>query len=158
MDSSSSQPHTQQPMSPIHSFPTEDINIGTLFNSPLVRTLPSKLRPHQRIRSRLEDAKIGRHKKRRHPSALHEPMRKKLCCVKVGFTYPKIASLASGAGDEDYFATTLLDYEAEHEMPFTLHHCDEEDAVQELARPMGRDKAKCLKKSGGIIRIVIKYE
>ncbi|GJU27873.1 retrotransposon protein, putative, ty1-copia subclass [Tanacetum coccineum] len=81
---------------------------------------------------------------------------------------------ASGAGDEDYFAMILLDYEAEYEVPFTLRHCwkvlrkslilmgsevpninlnvdvgdDEEDEVEELARPMGRDKAKGLKKKG----------
>ncbi|GKB75483.1 hypothetical protein Tco_0942378, partial [Tanacetum coccineum] len=28
----------------------------------------------------------------------------------------------SGAGDEDYFAMVLLNYEAEHEISFTLHH------------------------------------
>nr|GEV00804.1 hypothetical protein [Tanacetum cinerariifolium] len=74
---------------------------------------------------------------------------------------------ASGAGDEDYFAMALLDYEAEHRMSFTLCHCgsssntesgdasinlnvhvgnDEEDGVKELRRLMGRDKAKGLKK------------
>nr|GEZ77442.1 hypothetical protein [Tanacetum cinerariifolium]GEZ78736.1 hypothetical protein [Tanacetum cinerariifolium] len=30
---------------------------------------------------------------------------------------------ASGVGDEDYYATTLLDYGVEHGMPFTLRHC-----------------------------------
>ncbi|GJZ15428.1 hypothetical protein Tco_0551105 [Tanacetum coccineum] len=83
----------------------------------------------------------------------------------------------SGAGDEDYYARALLDYEAEHGMQFTLHHCweryktsgsgsfntesgdasinlnvdvgdDGEDEVQELRRPIGRDKAKGLKKKG----------
>ncbi|GKD28766.1 zinc finger BED domain-containing protein RICESLEEPER 2-like protein [Tanacetum coccineum] len=107
----------------------------------------------------------------------------------------------SGARDEDYFATTVLDYEAEFGVPFTLRHYwevlrkslkwmkfevlnfaankkygkrykiaefssfntesgdasinlnvdvgdDEEDGVQELARLMGRDKAKGLKKKG----------
>ncbi|GKB71534.1 ribonuclease H-like domain-containing protein [Tanacetum coccineum] len=29
----------------------------------------------------------------------------------------------SRAGDEDYYARALLDYEAEHGMSFTLHHC-----------------------------------
>ncbi|GJY64534.1 monodehydroascorbate reductase [Tanacetum coccineum] len=106
---------------------------------------------------------------------------------------------ASGAGDEDYFATTLLDYQAEFEVSFTLRHCwdvlrqtpkwwdqevprvltnqnttkrsktygsssfntesgdasiilnvdagdDDEDDVQELQRPIGRDKAKGSKK------------
>ncbi|GJX67540.1 hypothetical protein Tco_0303267 [Tanacetum coccineum] len=46
------------------------------------------------------------------PGALHGPMRKNLCCVKM-----------SGAEDEDYFATALLDYEAEFGVPFTLRHC-----------------------------------
>nr|GEY11745.1 hypothetical protein [Tanacetum cinerariifolium] len=81
----------------------------------------------------------------------------------------------SGAVDEDYYAMALLDYEVEHGMTFTLpskrhntfgsnsfnteyeNTCinlnvdvgdDEEDEVQELRRPMGWDKAKCLKKKG----------
>ncbi|GKA84008.1 hypothetical protein Tco_0805603 [Tanacetum coccineum] len=29
----------------------------------------------------------------------------------------------SEAGDEDYFTKALLDYEAEYEVAFTLHHC-----------------------------------
>ncbi|GKC59687.1 hypothetical protein Tco_1087285 [Tanacetum coccineum] len=33
---------------------------------------------------------------------------------------------ASRPGDEDYFATTLLDYEAEFGVPFTLRHCWED--------------------------------
>ncbi|GJS14970.1 hypothetical protein Tco_0409442 [Tanacetum coccineum] len=67
---------------------------------------------------------------------------------------------ASGAGDEDYYAMALLDYEADHGMTFTLRHCwevlrkksldvgdDGEDAMQELRRrPMDRDKKKGLKK------------
>nr|GEV45490.1 ribonuclease H-like domain-containing protein [Tanacetum cinerariifolium] len=30
---------------------------------------------------------------------------------------------ASGTRDEDYFGTTLLDYQVEHEIPYTLRHC-----------------------------------
>nr|GEW89622.1 hypothetical protein [Tanacetum cinerariifolium]GEZ94749.1 hypothetical protein [Tanacetum cinerariifolium] len=30
---------------------------------------------------------------------------------------------ASGAGEEYYFAMALLDYEAKHGVPLTLHHC-----------------------------------
>ncbi|GKB64301.1 hypothetical protein Tco_0920487 [Tanacetum coccineum] len=45
---------------------------------------------------------------------------------------------ASGAGDKDYFATTLLDYEAEFGIPFTLPHCWESSSVngEALARLM----------------------
>ncbi|GJW37236.1 hypothetical protein Tco_0060156 [Tanacetum coccineum] len=79
-------------------------------------------------------------------------------------TYANVMRRAqeSEAGDEDYYNRALLDYEAEHGMQFTLLHCwesgdasinmnvdvgdDEEDEVEELRRPMGRDKAKGLKK------------
>ncbi|GKA50596.1 hypothetical protein Tco_0743669, partial [Tanacetum coccineum] len=66
----------------------------------------------------------------------------------------------SGIGYEDYYAKALLDYKAEHGMSFTLQSGDasinlnvdvgnkEEDEVQELQRPMGRNKAKGLKKKG----------
>ncbi|GJZ89140.1 retrotransposon protein, putative, ty1-copia subclass [Tanacetum coccineum] len=74
----------------------------------------------------------------------------------------------SGAEDDDYYARALFDYEAEHRIPFTLRHYweilkefgdtsinlnvdvgdDEEDEVQELRRPIGRNKAKVLKKKG----------
>nr|GFA25227.1 hypothetical protein [Tanacetum cinerariifolium] len=62
---------------------------------------------------------------RMHPGRLHGQMRKKLRCVKVKFTYPKIAALVtrgrmldfglraqkSRARDKDYCAMTLLDFE-----------------------------------------------
>nr|GFA07952.1 hypothetical protein [Tanacetum cinerariifolium] len=78
----------------------------------------------------------------------------------------------SGAKDEDYFATTLLDYEAKRGKKYAKRYKtsrsssfytksrngsinknvdagdDEEDEVQELERPMGRDKAKGSKKKG----------
>nr|GEY95057.1 hypothetical protein [Tanacetum cinerariifolium] len=117
-----------------------NLNMRTLIKTPVVRTLPSKSRPHHQHRpnrSHLKDAKIGWLKTRTHPSALHGPLRKKLRCVKFGFTYSKIVPLVtrggkvdfgmrapmSGAGDEDYFAKALLDYEAEYRVPFTLCHC-----------------------------------
>ncbi|GJU59290.1 hypothetical protein Tco_1237056 [Tanacetum coccineum] len=74
-----------------------NLNIRTLFNTPLVRTFLSKSWPHHQSRSRLEDAKKGRLQTRRHPSALHGPMRKESHCVKVEFTYPKIAPLGTKA-------------------------------------------------------------
>ncbi|GKD95723.1 hypothetical protein Tco_1379620 [Tanacetum coccineum] len=111
-----------------------------------MRTLPSKLRPHHQHRpnrSRLKDAKRGWLKTRMHPGALHGPLKKKLHCVKFGFTYSAIGNVRresgfwnkvyvhanvmrkepmSGAEDEDYFAKALLNYEAEYEVPFTLCH------------------------------------
>nr|GEU66427.1 hypothetical protein [Tanacetum cinerariifolium] len=60
----------------------------------------------------------------------------------------------SGAEDEVYFATTLLDYEFEYESGDASINLnvdagdDEEDEVEELAQPMGRDKAKGSKKKG----------
>ncbi|GJY73146.1 hypothetical protein Tco_0477577 [Tanacetum coccineum] len=106
MGGSSSQLHTEQPMSLIHAFPIEDMyspefsdsfQNPVLFKKPLVMTLPLKSRAHHQSqsRSRLEDAKRGRFKTRMHPSTLHGQMRKKLCCVKVGFMYPKAANWVS---------------------------------------------------------------
>ncbi|GJV26523.1 hypothetical protein Tco_1379218 [Tanacetum coccineum] len=68
----------------------------------------------------------------------------------------------SGASDQDYYARALVDYEVETGTTFKLYHCweilkesveasinlnakignDEEDEVQEIQRPIGRDKAK----------------
>ncbi|GJT85367.1 hypothetical protein Tco_1067084 [Tanacetum coccineum] len=144
MGGSSSQPHTQQPISLIHSFRNEDMYEPEIsfpnedYQNTAREDYPVKSRPHhwhRPNRSRLEDAKRGRLKTRTRPSALHGPMRKKLRCVKVEFTYPKIAPLvtrgrrldfgvrfygtwtaeqsnpvASEAGDEDYFTMVLLDY------------------------------------------------
>ncbi|GJT14841.1 hypothetical protein Tco_0873547 [Tanacetum coccineum] len=67
--------------------------------------------------------------------------------------YIKCRAQTSVAGDEDYYATTLVDCEAEFGVSFILRHCwesedasinlnvdvgDEEgDEVKELARPIG---------------------
>ncbi|GKC89667.1 hypothetical protein Tco_1150316 [Tanacetum coccineum] len=80
-----------------------------------------------------------------HPTRLHGHMRKKLRCVKAGLTYPKKSCLVtrgrmmdlgvpfcstwrankteSGASDADCHARSLMDYEAETETTFKLHHC-----------------------------------
>ncbi|GJW64835.1 gamma-glutamyltranspeptidase 1 [Tanacetum coccineum] len=68
-----------------------------------------------------------------HHGRLHGHMRKKLCCVNVGLTYPKTAALVTrgrmldfsetGASDEDYYARALVDYEAETGTTFKLRHC-----------------------------------
>ncbi|GJV78210.1 hypothetical protein Tco_1509794 [Tanacetum coccineum] len=166
-------------MSPIHAFSIEDMDspefldsfqhIGSFQetaheDSPVgVTTLPSK--------SKSKPTR-GRFKTRMYPDKLHGQIRKKLHCVKVGFTAQE-----SGVGDEDYFNRALLDYEAKNGMQFTLRHCskrhmtygsssfntesgeasinlngyvrdDEEDKVQEVRRPMCMDKAKGLKKKG----------
>nr|GEY07064.1 hypothetical protein [Tanacetum cinerariifolium] len=83
-------------------------------------------------------------------------------------TRKAVWSPLSGTGYEDYYARELLDYVAEHGMPFTLLHFwevlkeygdasinlnvdvgdDRENEVQELRRPIGRDKSKGLKKKG----------
>nr|GEV22543.1 ribonuclease H-like domain-containing protein [Tanacetum cinerariifolium] len=135
-------------MSLIHAFSIEDMyshessnsfRHTSFFKKSLVRTLPLKSQPHHQSQSqsRLEDAKRGRFKTRMHPGRLHGQMRKNLYCVKVGFTYPKAANLAtrgwmldfelraheSGAGDEDYYNMTLLHYEVKTEVPFKLRHC-----------------------------------
>ncbi|GKE94366.1 hypothetical protein Tco_1579221, partial [Tanacetum coccineum] len=83
----------------------------------------------------------------------------------------------SRAGDENYFNKVLLDYEAKFGVQFTLRHYwernktsgsssfniesedtsfnlnvdagdEDENEVQEVPRPMGRDKAKGSKKKG----------
>ncbi|GKD79352.1 hypothetical protein Tco_1341973 [Tanacetum coccineum] len=112
MSGLSSQPHTEQPMSPIHAFLIEDMY------------LPEFLDPFQHTGS-----------------------------------FPHTAREEIGAGDEDYYNKALINCEAEHGMQFTFRHCweynlnvddgdDEEDEVKELQRPLGKDKAKHLKKIG----------
>ncbi|GKD53987.1 STRUBBELIG-receptor family 3-like protein isoform X1, partial [Tanacetum coccineum] len=54
-------------------------------------------------------------------------------------------ALESGAGDEDYFHTALMDYQPETETTFKYRHYE----VQEIRRPIGRDKARdAVKKKG----------
>nr|GEZ89475.1 hypothetical protein [Tanacetum cinerariifolium]GFA16800.1 hypothetical protein [Tanacetum cinerariifolium] len=115
-------------MSPIHSFLSKDMYSPQYLDS-FQRTArddslveigapPSK--------SKLtSNAKRGRLKTRMHLGPLHGQMRKKFHCVKIGFTYPNIASLAqaNGAENENYNAMALLDYQAGHGMSFTLRHC-----------------------------------
>nr|GEX14466.1 hypothetical protein [Tanacetum cinerariifolium]GEX14471.1 hypothetical protein [Tanacetum cinerariifolium] len=69
----------------------------------------------------------------------------------------------SGAGDEDYVQKAMIHYEVETRIPFKLRHCwkvlkdqsekasinlntnvgnNDEDEVQEIRRPEGRDKAR----------------
>ncbi|GJY64510.1 RNA-directed DNA polymerase, eukaryota [Tanacetum coccineum] len=193
-------------MSPIYAFPIKDMytpefsdsfqqNIGSIKeiareDSPVeVTSLPPKTK-----RSRLEDAKRGQFKAMMHPDILHGQMRRKLRCLKVGFTYPKTTELVtrrrkldfgvrlqeSGATNEDYYARELADYEAKTGTTFKLFHCwkilkgspkwmqsevskfaaninpnvdvgdDEEDEVQEIRRPIGRDKAKDVAKKKGL--------
>ncbi|GJS00514.1 glutathione S-transferase T3-like protein [Tanacetum coccineum] len=82
----------------------------------------------------------------------------------------------SGASDADYYTRALMNYEAKTETTFKLRHClkilkdspkwmkksgeasinqnanvgdDDEDEVQEIRRPMGRDKAKDAVKNKG---------
>nr|GEX67743.1 hypothetical protein [Tanacetum cinerariifolium] len=149
MGGSSLQPHTEQLVLSFIHFETKictHLNIWKIcIQTPLVRNLSAKSRPHHRHRSSIEDAKRGwLFKTRTHPSALHEPMRKKLHCVKVGVHVsensakddsPNVARFyrlhanvmrqaqSSGVRNEDYFAKALSDYKAEFEVPFTLRHC-----------------------------------
>ncbi|GKB01129.1 hypothetical protein Tco_0829173 [Tanacetum coccineum] len=228
MDGSSSQPYTKQLVSPIHSFPTEDVYEPQYSDSfqqtaredSLVEVaappLKSKLtRGRQKRMTQNEEeprctawtneeeialckclvhvsenSVVGNAKKecgfwtevlRYMKSKTKAPGRRTYNMVngKLKTVRPNMAwfcgvhanvmrrAHASGAGHEDYFATALLDYEAEYEVSFTLHHCwealrkksgdasinlnfdvgdDEEDEVQKLAQPIGRDKEKGLKK------------
>ncbi|GKD10107.1 hypothetical protein Tco_1189792 [Tanacetum coccineum] len=158
MGDSSSQPHTEQLMSLIYAFPTEDMyppqysdsfQHTATFQHTVRENSPVEVVAPQRIRSQLEDAQRGQLKTRLHPGRLHEQMRKKLRCVKIRFAYPKTAELVTRGRMLDFglrFYSTLrakqrhpvvestrcrrrrllrkalLDYEAEHRMPFTLRH------------------------------------
>ncbi|GJS84695.1 hypothetical protein Tco_0751236 [Tanacetum coccineum] len=140
-----------------------------------MRTFPSKLRPYHRHwpnQSRLEDAKIGRLlKMRTHSDALHGHMRKKLCCVKVGFMYPKIMPLIMRGISLDIrlrfyapkFGAKKKDAKRSKTSRSSSFNTESEDAsinlnvdagdddgdeVQELQRQIGRDKAKGSKKKG----------
>nr|GEV84783.1 hypothetical protein [Tanacetum cinerariifolium] len=74
----------------------------------------------------------------------------------------------SGAGDEDYVQKSMIHYEHETEVPFRYRHCwdvledksegasinlnttvADEDEVQEIRRPGGRDKARAAAKNKG---------
>nr|GEW24328.1 hypothetical protein [Tanacetum cinerariifolium] len=138
MGGSSTQRRTDPPMSSIHSFSIEEMytpqfSDSVIFKNPIVKNLPLKQsRPHhRRRRSRLEHTKRGRFKTAMHPVRLRGHMRKKLCCVKVGLTFSKIACL---------FVQQRV-WEARINLNTNVGD-DDEDEVQEIRRPIGRDKAR----------------
>ncbi|GJX83656.1 hypothetical protein Tco_0333137 [Tanacetum coccineum] len=124
MDGSSSQPHTEQPMSPIHSFPTEDMyspQYSNFFQHTARKDSPDKVaasppkskptRGRQKRTAQNEDAPLS--------TACTNEEEIELCKV-----WDASINMNVDVGD------------------------DEEDEVQELRRPMGRDKAKGLKEKG----------
>ncbi|GKA34441.1 gamma-glutamyltranspeptidase 1 [Tanacetum coccineum] len=122
MGGSSSRRHTEQPLSPIHSFRNEEM-YAPQFSEDMYQNTVREESPVE-VTAHLKDVKRGRllFGTRTYPVALHGPMRKKLRCVNDGFTYLKIVPKDSGAGDEDYFNKALLDYEVKFGVPFTLRH------------------------------------
>ncbi|GJS58102.1 hypothetical protein Tco_0652886 [Tanacetum coccineum] len=108
----------------------------------------------------------GRFKAMMHPDGLCGQLRKKLRWLKVGGPFMKTASMESGAGDEDYVQKAMIHYEHETGVPFRYRHCwdvlkdksgdasihlnttvSDEDEVQEIRRPGGRDKARAAAKN-----------
>ncbi|GJR16068.1 hypothetical protein Tco_0798720 [Tanacetum coccineum] len=95
---------------------------------------------------------------------LHGHQKKKLHCAKLEFVYSKIVLMIvrtkaaqfcgvydnttqmsiSGAGDGDYTQLAITEYQVKYGVPFTLvgDDEDEEEDVQEVQRPMGRDISK----------------
>ncbi|GJY46293.1 zinc finger BED domain-containing protein RICESLEEPER 2-like protein [Tanacetum coccineum] len=140
MGGSSSQPHTEKPMSPTRAFPTGDMSspgYSDTFqqtdsfqhtardDSPVeVAAPPPKwkskpTRGRQKRTSQNEDA----HRQ----TALTNEEEIALCkgWVHVSENSKKgnARKNESGAGVEYYFNMALLDYEAKHRMQFTLRHC-----------------------------------
>ncbi|GJW97698.1 hypothetical protein Tco_0179506 [Tanacetum coccineum] len=103
-----------------------------------------------------------------HPDRLREQLRKKLCWLTIGLSFLKIASMESGAGYEDYVQRAMNHYQTETGLPlnfvivgisFNTESGDasinmntnvvDEDEVQEIRRPGGRDKARAAAKNKG---------
>ncbi|GJZ40215.1 hypothetical protein Tco_0586778 [Tanacetum coccineum] len=109
MGDSSSKPHTEQPMSPIHTFPIEDMYTPEFSDS------------FQHTDSFQETAREDSHVE------VVDPLPKsKLTRVRQKRTYqnedaPQLQE--SGTKDEDYYNRALLDYEAKTRVPFKLCHC-----------------------------------
>ncbi|GJY75575.1 hypothetical protein Tco_0480691 [Tanacetum coccineum] len=118
MGGSLSQRRTDPPMSPIHAFPIEDMytpefsdsfqqNTGSFQetareDSPVeVATSPPKTKKQTKGRQKRtiqrDDA----------PGILHGHMRKKLCCVKVGFTYFENSSVGNTRKDARFWCDFL---------------------------------------------------
>ncbi|GJR21331.1 hypothetical protein Tco_0969858 [Tanacetum coccineum] len=85
MGGSSSQPHMQQPMSHIHSFPNEDMYKPEFFEDMYQNTAcedsPVEVTTHL-APAQPKSSQRGWIRMRMHPGALYGPMRKKLRCVK----------------------------------------------------------------------------
>ncbi|GJT38790.1 retrovirus-related pol polyprotein from transposon TNT 1-94 [Tanacetum coccineum] len=127
MGGSSSRRHTEQPLSPIHSFRNKEMYTPQ-FSEDMYQNIVRE-ESLVEVTAHLKDVKRGwlLFRTRTYPVALHGSMRKKLRCVNDGFTYLKIVPKViqgkrmdfgvraqdSGAGDEDYFNKALLDYEVE---------------------------------------------
>ncbi|GJR93029.1 hypothetical protein Tco_0265203 [Tanacetum coccineum] len=166
MDGSSSQPQTEQPMSPIRTFPTKD-----MFTYPKIAPKVTRERTHDFGLRFLQyfESKTKAPGHRTYDMINGKGKTVRLNVAQFCGVYANVMrrTQESGAGDEDYYARALLDYEAEHGMSFTPRYCwevikvwdasinlnvdvgdDEEDEVQELRRPMRKDKVKGLKKKG----------
>nr|GEZ56659.1 hypothetical protein [Tanacetum cinerariifolium] len=168
MGGSSLQPHTEQPMSPIHAFPTEDMyshefsdsfqHTGRWILDWVLKYFKSKTKALGR---RAYDMINGKWKTARLNVARFCGVYVKVIC--------KVQE--SGTEDKEYFNRALLNYEPKHEMQFTLRHYgrsssfnrkskdasnnlnvdigdDVENKVHEFHRPTGRDKAKGFNKKG----------
>nr|GEU86701.1 RNA-directed DNA polymerase, eukaryota, reverse transcriptase zinc-binding domain protein [Tanacetum cinerariifolium] len=160
-----------------------------LFKNPLMRNLPLKSRPHhRRRRNRLDDAKRGRFKAMMHPymeSKTKQYDRRTYYMVngKWKMVRPAVVRFCevdcnvmrrlqeSGSSNVDYYASTLMDYEAETETTKRYKSSgsssfntksreasmnlnanvgdDDKDEVHEIRRPIGRDKAKDATKKKG---------
>ncbi|GJU01879.1 hypothetical protein Tco_1112217 [Tanacetum coccineum] len=128
MGGSSSQPHTEQSMSFIHAFPTEDMyspqysysyqNNACEDYSVEVAAPPPKLNPTRRRQKRTTQNENAPWQ-----TTLTNEEEIALCKGWAHVSENNSIVRKSGIGDEDYYARALLDYEAEHGMPFTLRHC-----------------------------------
>ncbi|GJV65113.1 hypothetical protein Tco_1475941 [Tanacetum coccineum] len=164
-------------MSPIHSFPTEDMyspqysdsfQYTAREDSPVkVATPPSKPKPTRGRQKRTTQNEDTPGSKTKTPGRrMYDMVNGKWKTVRLNVAqfcgvYANVMRRVqeSGDGDEGYYARALLDYEDEHGMSFTLCHYDEKDKMNAVERLMGRDKKESFEEERGrSIGIAIKYE
>nr|GEW93444.1 hypothetical protein [Tanacetum cinerariifolium] len=147
MVGSSSQPCTDPAMSPINA-PIEDLYTPEFLES-LQENTEKKLTRNWQKRTIQSDNT---------PRQTAWTTEKEIALLKLGVPFPKTASMESGAGDEDCIQRAMIHYElkpASHlnfsgEASINLNTNvgdNNEDEVQKIRRPGGRDKARAAGKN-----------
>nr|GEW34957.1 hypothetical protein [Tanacetum cinerariifolium] len=167
MGGSSSQRRTDLPMSLIHAFPFEEMYTPE-FSDSFQQNTGSFQEPAGED-SLIEAVTTS-------PPKMKKPTRARQKRTIQSDDAPRQIAQESGASNEDYFERALMDYQAEIKATFKYRHCweifknspkwmkksekasinlntnagdDDEDEVQEIRRPISRDKARYAAKKKG---------